>query len=190
MATITIATVDYESYLSVAEGDEYFGGRLGSSAWTGASTDDKGRALITATRWLDRKIWQGDKTSALQALQFPRTGLTCNGEDVDSASVPQALLDACAELALLLLNDATAQEKNDSGSNVQRLRAGSAEIEFFRPTLGISVANGGKGIFPDNVMDLVGCFLSGTSGSSAGLVSGNCNVTADKTNDWTLTGGY
>lgn len=82
-------------YATATEGDEYFTDRLNSDAWDDASDADKAKALITATKIMDRLNYKGDKTSDDQTLQFPR--------DTDTL-IPQDIKDACCEVALALLD--------------------------------------------------------------------------------------
>src|SRR3972149_353440 len=64
---VTISAVDYDSFSTVASADSYFAARLDASAWTSATADNKAKALRTATLFLDRQRWQGDKTDAAPA---------------------------------------------------------------------------------------------------------------------------
>lgn len=156
MVTITIDAVNYESYLSVSDADDFLNADLGLNAiWAAASTDDKGRALVSATRWIDQQTWQGEKVSDAQALDWPRTGVTVEGNEVSSASVPQDILDGCATLAALLIQSSTIATSSSTGSNIKRVLAGSAEVEFFRPTTGSR--------FPDLVMRYLGPYLAAFS---------------------------
>lgn len=108
------------SYLTVAEADAYLDARPNVAAWTGASADARARAVITATRLLSPLPWRGSRTTAAQALAWPRadcpnpdapwgvSGVT-GDEWIYYASdvIPQRVKDACAELALELLNAGT-----------------------------------------------------------------------------------
>lgn len=44
-------------------------------AWASATTDQKNRALVTATQRLDRELYLGARATDTQALQWPRTGV-------------------------------------------------------------------------------------------------------------------
>jgi len=116
--TVTVGT---NSYISVADADTYFNARLYSTAWTGASSDDRARALIQAAKVIDRQFLKGRKRLTDQALAFPRcytvdqrsiSGLNYIGnvELVWDGSlwcetlVPQAIMDAQCEEALALLD--------------------------------------------------------------------------------------
>jgi hypothetical protein len=61
------------SYADVADGDIYFEGHLYASAWTAASEDTKGAALIMATRLVDTQFqFNGYRAHETQSLQWPR----------------------------------------------------------------------------------------------------------------------
>ena len=100
-ATIGGATAN--SYLTVAAADTLTETMLGTLAWTTATTDSKTRALITATRGLDTLGWIGSKATTTQALDWPRTGVSCDGVDYDSTAIPTQILYATFDLANSLL---------------------------------------------------------------------------------------
>lgn len=171
-------TVDENTYIDEADADAYFDGSLSRDDWSVLDTDVKERALITATRMLDRQKWAGTKTDPDQALAWPRTGLTDrDGNELDSATVPQAIKDAQAELALSLYLDPQVQTNTGTGLNTKRLKAGSAEIEYFRPTRNAR--------FPTIIQELVGLYLQG----SAALVVPAAYGT-DETSSFTSDVGY
>ncbi len=115
---------DANSYAAVADGDAYFDGHLYASAWTAATVDRKAAALVMATRLIDSQVqFNGGRTSAAQALQWPRT--ECPDPDkgllavsvllpmlsnyVDYNLVPPAVVQATCEMAReLLVVDRTA----------------------------------------------------------------------------------
>jgi len=158
MATVTIDGNNYDVYVTVADCTEYLAGDvLLSDDWSTAVNPEQ--ALVSATRLIDRQTWQGDRTDVppTQPLEWPRTGVTDKyGNAVDSASVPQSIIDACCILAGLLVQDSTLFEQQDTGSNIRKLKAGSAEIENFKPT------SAGKGAtkFPPQVQELLGQYLA------------------------------
>lgn len=168
--TVTIDSVNYNVYVVVADADDYLGASLYNTDWTGATTDNKGRALVMATRLLDRQAWDGSKTDNDNAQDWPRSGLEDdNGVAVDSATIPQFIKDATAELALALLGSQDVETFTET--EVASVAAGSARIEFFR----------GDGSaykrFPTAVQELVGDYLAGSN--SSGLVPYADGVDAD-----------
>lgn len=101
----TAGSASANSYVTEADADTYFGERLNVSAWDGASTDDRERALIMASRRLDQERYQGEKTATGQALEWPRTdALDKDGEEYGTSTIPQIVEDATCEMALVLLN--------------------------------------------------------------------------------------
>jgi len=164
------------SYTDVATADTYFEVRLGAASWTAATTDQKGQALISATRMIDRQMWQGAVYDAAtpQPLQWPRTGVVDKyGTAVATTTLPGDLVLGCMELALALLEDESNQDAYEGGSNVRRVKAGSVEVELFRPTLGL------QGRFTTIVTELLGQFMASpwteASFSSGQLDSDGCD---------------
>lgn len=110
--------------------------------------------LVTAFNIIERQTYEGEMTASppTQTASFPRTGLTDRyGDAVSSSVVPQAVKDAQMELAIALLANAQVASQANASGNIRRLRAGSAEVEYFRPTE--------AGRFPAPVMELLGPFL-------------------------------
>lgn len=169
VATITISSVDYYVYAltanAVDDADDYFAAALNATGWTGATTLTKQQGLISATRLIDRAlIFSGTKTVSSQALQWPRDDATCRDDAVTDGTTPDNIALATFELALALINDPTLLTSNSSGSNTKRAKAGSAEVEYFRPTIGTSV----DVRLPRQVWDLLGCYTTAANVSGIG----------------------
>ena len=103
---------DANSYANVTDGDSYHAGHLYASAWTGATADNKAAAMVMASRVIDAEFqFNGVKTSAAQALQWPRSDCrdpdavaTSSGSGVVAGNVvPKGVMDATCELARELL---------------------------------------------------------------------------------------
>ena len=61
------------AYANAADGDAYHDAHLYASAWTGATTANKEKALVMATRLIDAQFqFNGFKRLSTQALQWPR----------------------------------------------------------------------------------------------------------------------
>lgn len=83
-------------YATIAEAQAYFDNRLNTEAWDDATDANKNKALGMATvTIIDRLNFRGEKTDPDQELQFPRG---------DDTVVPQDIKNACAEIALALLD--------------------------------------------------------------------------------------
>lgn len=113
-----ILTVGTNTYISLEDAAKYFNERLHSDAWTAATDDNKARALIMATRHIDRLALVGRKKVSSQDLQFPRcypTTICSLAEYIGNLpepsadgwacdiGIPQIVKDACCEQALFLL---------------------------------------------------------------------------------------
>ena len=81
MAIAIVATpgaADANSYLTLAAAQAIIDGFVQDAdvtAWASATTDQKNRALFSATQRLDRERFLGARATDTQALQWPRTGV-------------------------------------------------------------------------------------------------------------------
>lgn len=143
LSTITLNSVDYVAFASVAEADAVLAvDPVRGTTWATKTTDEKGALLVAATRRLNLIAWAGSKTNgdSSQPDAFPRTGLTYpDGTAVSTSEVPQAVTDATCLLAGSIAIDSGVANAGSSASNQKRVKAGSAEVEFFRPTAGVPV---------------------------------------------------
>ncbi len=160
ISTITIGADTFSVYAltadPVADADSYLAARIGST-WSAATTLEKQQSIISAARMLDRSVnWSGEKTVATQPREWPRDGATCDSESVTDGTTPDVIATAEFELANILFLDATVQDSAGTGSNVKVVKAGSATVEFFTPTIGVE---GGETRLPTTVNDLVMCYL-------------------------------
>lgn len=176
--------VGTNSYISNADADTYFGDHLEFTTWDGWAETVQSQALVTAARMLDRQVWQGEKHEQVptQVMDWPRSGLTDEEDQpIDETAVPQFIKDAQCELALWLGKNPTSQTTPNSGSNIQKLKAGSAEIQFF------STRTSGTR-FPSHIHELIGRYLEGSSTTVRSPFAGG---TDEETSieDYTLTEG-
>jgi hypothetical protein len=100
-----------ESYCSVAEADSYFSKRANAD-WDNLEVADKEACLRKATDYMVaayRLRWKGQRTTATQALDWPRAGVVTDDQffngyynifQVDYHTIPKEVKSACAELAL------------------------------------------------------------------------------------------
>lgn len=156
--------VGTNTYVTLAEANTYLEDSVNAGAWAFLSDDDKIRALISAFRILEKQPWAGTKTNPAQTADFPRTGISCNGETVDGATVPADIKAAQIELAYVLSQDPTLATAANTGSNTKRLQAGSASIEFFNSTDGSGGVTASR--FPPHIQELLNCYLGGGSGTA------------------------
>lgn len=121
------------SYLTRAEANSYFEGRLHTDAWDDASDSDKDKAIVMATRLLDNMFqWAEYPTESDQALQWPRIGLTARGglTYLDQDTVPIEIKNATAEFAMQLLGEDRTLDYDVETKGIQSLRAGSVSLSF------------------------------------------------------------
>jgi len=85
------------SYVTLAEAQTYFNNILNTDNWDDATEGDKIKALVMATKAIDRLNFLGKKTVSTQSFQFPR---------YNDTSVPQDIKDAVCEEALVLVGGA------------------------------------------------------------------------------------
>ena len=74
----TVSSPTANSYQTLAAAQAIIDGLVEDDdvvAWSSATTDQKNRALVTATKRIDRERFLGARASDTQALQWPRTGV-------------------------------------------------------------------------------------------------------------------
>ncbi|ADK73469.1 head-tail adaptor Ad1 [Roseobacter phage RDJL Phi 1] len=164
ITTITISSINYVSYASVAEADARLAVDASRAAtWAAKTTDEKGALLVQATNRLDLLAYAGDKTGTevAQPNKFPRTNLTyASGEAVSTSEVPKGVENATILLAGSIALDAEAGDAGSSGSNIKKVKAGSTAVDFFRQTVGVPLAD-------ETSYALIKEFLEGSATSSA-----------------------
>jgi hypothetical protein len=106
--------VGTNSYVSVEEADAFFADRFLAEpfvgVWGNATSEDKEKALITATQRVDANRFVGAKADPLQALEFPRRYDVREGDEpgvlVETAVLPNVKRAVFEEsLALLAGTD-------------------------------------------------------------------------------------
>lgn len=169
MATITIDSVSYNAYADVATADAYLGADFAASTWRDALTDDKARALVSATRVLDRQSWAGEKEDPDQALAWPRADTGIDG--VEDDVVPTAIINASIELANAILTGTDAANQTQAQS-IKRQAAGSVSIEYFR-------AFDDPARFPLSVQELIAPYLAGSGSAIATTIATGVDACSD-----------
>jgi len=187
--TVTIGTDTFSVYAlasAVTDADSFWNGRLGAerTAWEAATTDDKGRALLVASDWIDRgSKFTGEVTVVGQPREWPRDGATCSGTAVTDGTVPDELAWATFWLAGVILADNAAQNSDGTGSNVKSAKAGSAKVEFFSATSGNRL--------PRTAQDYIGCYMeAGTSLLGGTTTASSSDSSAFDCDDFGRAEGY
>lgn len=193
MAIFTETVTSYsavEVYGGLAACKNYLGTSMsdGATAFLGlASDDDRKRALIAATRFIDAQVWQGVAMLVVPpdptTLQWPRSGITnADGTPVSSTVVPPVLVQAVFELAGIIADDPDVQAAVDASNNIKSVSASGAGVEYFSPTNPLSAPPSTK--LPVPVHRLIGKWLAtsgaGSSDADGGYAgSGGCSSEFD-----------
>lgn len=117
------------SFIDVSQADTYFTDNLQFDEWNALSGTKKSQALITAGGQINLIL--------KEECQFV----------IAPVDIPVDLENANAELALALTNDAKLITAGDTSSNIKKVKAGEASVQFFGRTSGAR--------FPANVMNLL-----------------------------------
>lgn len=156
----TIGGASANSYISRADADTFFEARYNDGGWSTLSDANKERALVAATRLIDRLSFIADRATATQRLEWPRLyvrkasrNYTETGDNLyyDDDELPQQLKDAVCELATLL---AAGTYSETPGRKVRRWKSDDQEFEY-------ESDGRAAGAVPDAVMQLLSPFLRG-----------------------------
>lgn len=123
-------TVGENTYITQADADSYFGGRLYSTAWTNAATGERDQALVMATKAIDRLALRGSKADSSQPLQFPRCYVNTSGTFTCEDAVPQIIADAVCEEALALLGYDSTNRVYREAEGLKSKRVGDISEEY------------------------------------------------------------
>ena len=187
---MAILTPGTNSYVTLVQFNDYIACLINGQD---TATDDlKTRALITAFFIFQRANWQGEKTGGTaQVPAWPRTGVICNGTSVDSATVPEGIINGQMEYANLLIADAAlaTSPTGAATTGLRRVQAGSAQVEFFSNNPNVIINASRR--FPPSVFEYVSCFLDTVDFSATQLVSGLSDKSSfDQDNQYDLSDGY
>lgn len=155
---------EFISYATVEDADAYMDGAIHGSVWEDEDYTTKYKALVSATRMLDRQLWLGSKTDSAQLNQWPRTGTGVDG--VEDDAVPTDITSATIELALAFIGGSDVQNQQSTAERVRSMSAGSVSITNFR---GVDTV---ASRFPQIVQELVAKYLGGSSSSFAAKATG------------------
>lgn len=137
--TATPGASDANSYLTLLEADAIADTMLGPLSWSTATSDNKTRALITATNGLETLEWIGTRTSTTQSLSWPRTNASCGDKAPSDTEIPREVQLACFDLANALLDTPTLLRNSPSteslvngipNRDLKRLKLDVMEIEW------------------------------------------------------------
>jgi hypothetical protein len=175
----TAGSASANSYLSVAGADAIANGMVGTVTWTAASSDEKARALITATNGLETLEWVGSRSSETQALAWPRTDASCGDKAPADDVIPREIELATFDLANALLTTPTLLRSSSSASalvpgvpnrDLKRLKLDVMELEW-RTDVGNSTTEAATPltVLP-HLATILGCLTTSTTRGGIGRI--------------------
>lgn len=132
--------IGVNAFIDITDADAYFEDNIQFEAWNGLTFDQKSRALITAGGQINLVL--------IESCQFV----------IDEIDINVNVANANAELGLAFAVKPSSAGQSSTGSNIKKVGAGSAAVEFFSPTKGTR--------FPTQVTILLKaseCLASGAS---------------------------
>lgn len=187
MAITIIATPgasDANSYLTIAEGDTFAEERLGTLTWTSSTEENKKKALVQATRYMDTLEFIGEKASTTQALLWPRDNAKCGDKDYADTIIPPEVQEATFDLAEGLLNNpglisgqgvtsstATTGElvAGVPNADLKRLKLDVMELEWKNATNSSRIAATPLSVMP-HLLTTLGCLTKSVVPGVSGMI--------------------
>ena len=161
----TIKGASANSYASLSDSNDYFDTSPDSSTWTNKSDDEKKRALISATRWIETLVFYGDRCDESQALKFPRTNYQVDGVELTCSLIPNNIKYAQYELARALANDTDAMTGNTgTDGNFSEVKLGDIEVKYNTDSQGTGSVNNILDVYPW-LQSYLGAYMLGGAGS-------------------------
>jgi len=161
----TIKGASANSYVTLAEANTYFETVPDSSTWTSKTDDQKNRALISATRWIDSFVFYGDRCDSGQALKFPRNNYQIDGVELACSTIPNNIKYAEYELSRALANDTDAMTGNTgTDGNIEEVKLGDIQVKYNTDSQGTGSVNNIMDKYPW-LQSYLGAYMLGGAGS-------------------------
>jgi len=161
----TIKDANANSYVTLTEANSYFETVPDSSTWTNKTDDQKNRALISATRWIDSFVFYGDRCDDGQALKFPRNNYQVDGVELSCSTIPINIKYAQYELARALANDSEAMTGNvGTDGNIEEVKLGDIQVKYNIQSQGTGSVNNVLDKYPW-LQSYLGAYMLGGAGS-------------------------
>ena len=163
--TATLSSATANSYVTLAEANTYFETVPDSSTWTNKTDDQKNRALISATRWIDSLVFYGDRCDNGQALKFPRNNYEVDDVELNCSLIPNNIKYAQYELAKALANDTDAMTGNTgTDGNFSEVKLGDIEVKYNTQSQGTGSVNNIMDVYPW-LQSYLGSYMIGGAGT-------------------------
>jgi len=163
--TATLSSATANSYVTLAEANTYFETVPDSTTWDDKTVDQKNRALIAATRWIDSFVFFGDRCDQNQALKFPRNNYQVDDVELACTTIPNNIKYAQYELAKALANDTDAMTGNvGTNGNIAQAKLGDLEVKYNTASQGTGSVNNIMDVYPW-LQSYLGAYMIGGAGS-------------------------
>ena len=161
----TIKGANANSFVTLDEANNYFATVPDSSTWDDKTVDQKKRALISATRWIDSFIYFGDRCDQGQALKFPGNNYQVDDVELSCTTIPNNIKYAQYELARALANDTDAiTGTSGKEGNIEQAKLGDLEVKFNTASQGTGSVNNILDVYPW-LQSYLGSYMIGGAGS-------------------------
>lgn len=168
MAATINATLKSEtanSYVTLASANAYFETVPSSTQWDNKSDDNKNRALITATGWIDTLVFYGDRCDSGQALKWPRNNYHVDRVELTCSVIPNAIKKATYLLAFELANDTDAITGTTGDKGLyEQVELGDLKVKYNTDSQAVGTVNNIFDVYPW-LQSYLGPYCSGGSGS-------------------------
>jgi len=145
----TLGGASANSYVTLADANSYFESVPNSSTWTDKTDDQKNRALISATRWIDALSFYGDRCSETQALKWPREDYKVDGIAWVCTIIPASIKVATFELARALANDTDAITGSTGTTGIyDQVELGDLKVKYKESSTTPGVINNVFDVYP------------------------------------------
>ena len=163
--TATLSSASANSYVTLAEANTYFETVPDSSTWTNKTDDQKNRALIAATRWIDSFVYYGNRCDDGQALKFTRNNYQVDDVELSCTTIPNNIKYAQYELARALANETDAMTGNTgTDGNIEEVKLGDIQVKYNTASQGTGSVNNILDVYPW-LQSYLGAYLLGGAGS-------------------------
>ena len=161
----TIKGSSANSYVTLAEANSYFETVPSSTNWDNKSDDNKNRALIAATRWIDTLVYYGDRCDNGQSLKFPRNNYKVDDVELACTAIPNDIKYAQYELARALANDTSAiTGTTGKDGNFEEVALGDLRVKYNTSSQGTGTINNIMDVYPW-LQSYLGAYMLGGAGT-------------------------
>jgi len=170
-ATLSSSTAN--SYVTLAAANSYFETVPSSSTWDDKTDDQKNRALISATRWIDSLNFYGDRCDNDQALKWPRNNYHVDQVELTCSVIPADIKYATYELARALANDTGAiTDATGETGLYEAVKLGEMEVKYNTKSQAVGTINNVFDVYPWLQSYLGAYCLGGSGGYQVRVVRG------------------